>query len=236
MKLPKDRHQLQLMEEKVSDSWCFEKKAFHHGKEWVAGIDEAGRGPLAGPVVAAAVAASKVLSIPGVGDSKALSSSIRMDLKKKIFAHPDLLVGVGFAWPDEIDEINILQASLLAFSRAAEKLRIPPSFCLLDGPMKSPYLKYPQQTIIKGDARSFLIGAASIVAKETRDAIMKHYHRKWPQYGFLKHKGYPTAFHLSAIQEFGICPIHRKSFDPVRRVLEKPGNETEAFDSGFSLT
>ena len=224
------------MGENFSDPWYFEKCAFQHGSNWVAGIDEAGRGPLAGPVVAAAVASSKVVNLPGVGDSKALSSLLRIELKKKIFAHPDFLVGVGVAWPEEIDDMNILQASLLAFSRAAEKLRIPPSFCLLDGNMKSPYLKYPQQTIIKGDAKSFLIGAASIVAKETRDAIMKYYHRKWPQYGFLKHKGYPTAFHLEAILKFGICPIHRKSFDPVRRVFEKTGYTGKVFDSGFSLT
>ena len=202
----------------------------------MAGIDEAGRGPLAGPVVAAAVASSKVVSIPGVGDSKALSSSLRIELKKKIFNHPDLLVGVGVAWPEEIDSMNILQASLLAFARAAAKLRIPPGFCLLDGHMKSPYLQYPQQPIIKGDAKSFLIGAASIVAKETRDSIMNYYHRKWPHYGFLKHKGYPTAMHLSAIQEFGVCSIHRKSFDPVRRVLEKMDVKQESFNSDFSLT
>ena len=176
------------------------------------------------------------MPITGQSEIIGTSTSLRIELKKKIFKHPELFVGVGVAWPQEIDDMNILQASLLAFSRAAEKLRISPSFCLLDGNMKSPYLKYPQQTIIKGDARSFLIGAASIVAKETRDAIMTHYHRKWPQYGFLKHKGYPTAFHLAAIQKFGICPIHRKSFDPVRKVLEKSGKQGKAYDSGFSLT
>jgi len=199
------------------DLWLFEKKAFQKGFSRIAGIDEAGRGPLAGPVVSAAVIIPIYLQIPGVSDSKKLSPKQREYLYEKIY---DLAVsvGIGIVDPFEIDRINILQAALLSMAMAVENLDPQPDCLLIDGTF-SISSALPQETIPKGDALSVSIAAASIVAKVTRDRLMKRYHQDYPQFEFSKHKGYPTKAHKKAIREFGCCPIHRRSFKGVKEYL-----------------
>lgn len=211
--------QLKLFEIQSNDLWFEESKLFQKGISRIAGIDEAGRGPLAGPVIAAAVTSTRKIEIIGVKDSKQLAEKERLLLKEKIENNKELKIGIGEATPFEIDNYNILQASLLAFSRAVKNLKNKPEYCLLDGNCISPWIKQPQKAIIKGDSRSFLIAAASIIAKETRDNIMKKYDKIWPEYGFGKHKGYPTKEHRQAIKKHGICEIHRKSFEPIKSML-----------------
>jgi len=199
------------------DLWLFEKKAFHKGFSRIAGIDEAGRGPLAGPVVSAAVIIPISLQIPGVSDSKKLTPKKRHYLYEKIY---DLAVsvGIGIVDPLEIDRINILQAALLSMAMAVENLAPQPDCLLIDGTfLISSAL--PQEAIPKGDARSISIAAASIIAKVTRDRLMERYHQDYPQFGFSKHKGYPTKAHKEAIRKFGCCLIHRKSFRGVKEYL-----------------
>ena len=199
------------------DLWLFEKKAFQKGFSRIAGIDEAGRGPLAGPVVSAAVIIPIFLQIPGVSDSKKLSPKQREYLYEKIY---DLAVsvGIGIVDPFEIDRINILQAALLSMAMAVENLAPQPDCLLIDGTfLISSAL--PQEAIPKGDALSVSIAAASIVAKVTRDRLMKRYHQDYPQFEFSKHKGYPTKAHKKAIRKFGCCPIHRRSFKGVKEYL-----------------
>lgn len=199
------------------DLWFFEKKATAEGFESVAGIDEAGRGPLAGPVVSAAVILPQNFSISGVADSKKLTAKKRGRLYDEIYSHA-VSVGVGIVDPLEIDRINILQASLLAMSMATRNLRPQPECLLIDGTFSiSSHL--PQKPIAKGDALSISIAAASIVAKVTRDRLMEEYHAYYPQFGFSKHKGYPTRAHKEAIRKFGYCPIHRKTFRGVKEFL-----------------
>jgi len=199
------------------DLWLFEKKAFQKGFSRIAGIDEAGRGPLAGPVVSAAVIFPMSLQISGVSDSKKLSPRQRDYLYEKIY---DLAVsvGIGIVDPLEIDRINILQAALLSMTMAVENLAPQPDCLLIDGTflISSPL---PQEAIPKGDALSVSIAAASIVAKVTRDRLMKRYHQDYPQFEFSKHKGYPTKAHKKAIRKFGCCPIHRRSFRGVKEYL-----------------
>ncbi|MBU0769355.1 MAG: ribonuclease HII [Proteobacteria bacterium] len=199
------------------DLWLFENKAFQKGFSRIAGIDEAGRGPLAGPVVSAAVIIPISLQIPGISDSKKLTPKKRCYLYEKIY---DLAVsvGIGIVDPFEIDRINILQAALLSMAMAAENLAPQPDCLLIDGIfLISSAL--PQEAIPKGDALSVSIAAASIVAKVTRDRLMERYHQDYPQFGFSKHKGYPTKAHKEAIQKFGYCPIHRRSFKGVKEYL-----------------
>jgi ribonuclease HII len=199
------------------DLLLFEKKAFQKGFSRIAGIDEAGRGPLAGPVVSAAVIFPISLQIPGISDSKKLTPKKRDYLYEKIY---DLAVsvGIGIVDPFEIDRINILQAALLSMAMAVENLAPQPDCLLIDGtfPISS---ALPQEAIPKGDALSVSIAAASIVAKVTRDRLMKRYHQDYPQFEFSKHKGYPTKAHKQAIQKFGCCPIHRRSFKGVKEYL-----------------
>ncbi|HAY39162.1 MAG TPA: ribonuclease HII [Desulfobacteraceae bacterium] len=199
------------------DLWLFEKKAFQKGFSRIAGIDEAGRGPLAGPVVSAAVIIPISLQIPGVSDSKKLSPKQRDYLYEKIY---DLAVsvGIGIVDPFEIDRINILQAALLSMAMAVENLDPQPDCLLIDGTFLISSV-LPQEAIPKGDALSISISAASIVAKVTRDRLMERYHHDYPQFGFSKHKGYPTKAHKKAIQRFGCCPIHRRSFKGVKEYL-----------------
>ena len=199
------------------DLWLFEKKAFQKGFSRIAGIDEAGRGPLAGPVVSAAVIIPMSLQIPGVSDSKKLSPRQREYLYEKIYDFA-VSVGIGIVDPFEIDRINILQAALLSMAMAVENLVPQPDCLLIDGTflISSPL---PQEAIPKGDALSVSIAAASIVAKVTRDRLMKRYHQDYPQFEFSKHKGYPTKAHKKAIQKFGCCPIHRRTFKGVKEYL-----------------
>lgn len=185
---------------------------------YIAGVDEVGRGPLAGAVVAAAVILDPARPIYGLTDSKLLTEKKREQLYIEIQAHA-LAWAVGRAEVDEIDSINILQASFVAMQRAVAALAIQPHKVLVDG-NKAPKFACPAQAIIKGDLTEPAISAASIIAKVTRDREMVALHQQYPMYGFAAHKGYGTALHLSALQEHGPCPLHRRSFAPVREVLE----------------
>ncbi len=184
----------------------------------VAGVDEAGRGPLAGPVVAAAVILDDLKPIKGLADSKLLSPRRRESLFDEIRAKA-LCCSIAEASVEEIDALNILQATLLAMRRAVEGLRLLPRQVLVDG-KQVPLLKMPAQAIVKGDSKVPAISAASIVAKVHRDRLCADLHERWPDYGFGGHKGYPTAAHLEALRTHGACPAHRRSYAPVRAVLE----------------
>jgi ribonuclease HII len=180
-------------------------------------VDEAGRGPLAGPVVAAAVILDPANPIAGLNDSKKLSAKRREALAIEIRAKA-LAWAVSDASVEEIDQINILQASLLAMQRAVRSLPIAPERALIDG-NRCPELPCPAKAIVGGDGKVASIAAASILAKTVRDAGMLELHQRYPQYGFDRHMGYPTALHLAALQEHGVSPIHRRSYAPVARLL-----------------
>lgn len=209
--------------EYLDESWqkrtFFEKKAVSAGYELVAGVDEVGRGPLAGPVVAAVVILPRQCYINGLNDSKKLSVSQREKVAKDIC---NTLVDWGIGIVDEktIDLINILQATYLAMKKAISSLKTNPHLLLVDG-YKIPQLDIPQIPIIKGDTLSVSIQAASILAKVIRDRMMKEYDYQYPIYGFGKHKGYGTASHLEIVQKYGICDIHRRSFEPIKSKLYK---------------
>ncbi len=183
----------------------------------IAGVDEAGRGPLAGPVVAAAVILDPQKHIDGLADSKVLNERKRDSLFDLIKADA-LSWSIGIAAVEEIDEFNILQATLLAMQRAINGLAIQPDKALIDGNCL-PKLLIPAQAIVKGDSKVKAISAASIVAKVTRDRIMLDYHNQHPDYAFHLHKGYGTKQHLKEIEQFGFLPIHRKSFNPLRTLI-----------------
>jgi len=187
--------------------------------EIVCGVDEAGRGPLFGEVVAAAVILDPSQPIAGLGDSKQLSEKVRDQLFKLIWEQA-IAVSIGRASVAEIDQLNILQASMLAMQRAVDGLSVQPDMALIDG-NRCPTLACPAQAIIKGDAKELCIGAASIIAKVTRDQDMQAWHKRYPYYGLDKHKGYPTKQHLLALAEHGVCDQHRRSFGPVARILEQ---------------
>ncbi len=211
--------------------WQLEHEATSQGYKYIAGVDEAGRGPLAGPVVSAAVILPHDFSCVGIDDSKKLSEKKRNALFPKI-KEQAIAVATGISSHEEIDQINILQASLLSMKRAVENLCIPPDLPdpnLLDPDLLSPdYLlidgkftidtNIDQEAIIKGDSRSISIAAASIIAKVTRDAIMKDLHELYPQYNFIRHKGYPTKAHKEAVLKHGPCPVHRRTFRGVKEV------------------
>jgi len=182
-----------------------------------AGVDEVGRGPLAGPVVAAAVILDDLLPIKGLRDSKTVGPSMRERLDAQIRARA-LCVSVAEASVEEVDRLNILQATLLAMQRAVEGLRLVPLKVLVDG-NRLPRLKVPAEAIVRGDATVAAIAAASIVAKVHRDALLVQLHERHPAYGFAHHKGYPTPQHLAALRAHGACEAHRRSFAPVRDAL-----------------
>jgi len=184
----------------------------------ICGVDEAGRGPLAGPVFAAAVIFHPGRRAPrGIADSKVLSAAKRERLAGAIKAR-SLVWAVAWASVEEIDALNILQASLLAMRRAVESLAVAPDEVLLDG-SHCPALAYPARAVVDGDATVKVISAASILAKTARDAEMQRLHRRFPQYGFDEHKGYPTPQHLAALRRHGVCEVYRRSFAPVRELL-----------------
>ena len=185
----------------------------------IAGVDEAGRGPLAGPVVAAAVVLDPARPIQGLADSKKLSAKKRESLAVSIRQHA-LSWAVCRVEADEIDRINILQATLQAMSRSVESLDTRIDKALIDG-NQCPELSMPAEAIVKGDTKIPAISAASILAKVARDEIMVGMHENYPEYGFEKHKGYPTAAHISALMEHGPCPQHRRSYAPVQRAIKK---------------
>jgi len=183
----------------------------------VAGVDEAGRGPLAGPVVAAAVILDDLQPIKGLRDSKLIGPVCRERLALEVRGRA-LCCSVGMASVEEIDRLNILQATLLAMQRAVDGLRLVPALVLVDG-NRLPRLTMPAEAIVKGDAKVAAISAASIVAKVYRDALLAALHERHPAYGFAQHKGYPTPEHLAALRLHGACDAHRRSFAPVRAVL-----------------
>jgi ribonuclease HII len=198
-----------------SGPWRLEKDLWDRGFRLVAGVDEAGRGPLAGPVVAAAVILNREHQYPFVADSKTLKPRDR-DLAFHLVMRRARSVGWAMANNHEIDQTNILAASLQAMARAVDTLDAPPDFVLVDGNCRAP-LAMQQRTVVGGDGLSLSIGAASIVAKVVRDRIMIAYDQLYPQYGFASHKGYGTKKHLAALSEHGPCPIHRVSFKGVAR-------------------
>lgn len=197
--------------------WSYEEKAAERGFLTIAGIDEAGRGPLAGPVVSAAVVLPIHFSVTGITDSKKLTHKKR-DYLFDIICDQAVSVGVGVASPEDIDRMNILQASLHSMAIAVNNLSASPDHLLIDGTFPIA-LDISQETIKKGDSLSISIAAASIIAKVTRDRMMLDYDVQYPCYGFAKHKGYPTKAHKEAIIEHGVSPIHRKSFKGVKEFL-----------------
>jgi ribonuclease HII len=184
----------------------------------ICGVDEAGRGPLAGPVYAAAVILDPAQPIPGIADSKKLSPRTRERLQGEIRQRARAWA-IASATVEEIDRLNILQASLLAMRRAVEGLALLPELALVDG-NRCPALPCPARAVVKGDATVPAIAAASILAKTARDALMLELDARFPQYGLAQHKGYPTTAHLAALREHGVVEIHRRSFAPVRKILE----------------
>lgn len=203
------------------DLWSFEKKAIEKGSKRIAGIDEAGRGPLAGPVVSAAVVLPFSFPIWNLKDSKRLTPGQRHKILPVIYQHA-VSIGIGIVDPVEIDRINILNASLLSMAISVKNLHPKPDILLIDGLHRVSGLvssKVLQKPIPKGDTLSVSIAAASIIAKVTRDRLMERYHQDYPSFGFCRHKGYPTRAHREAIKTFGCCPIHRRSFKGVKEYL-----------------
>ena len=191
-------------------SFEYENKKREEGYKYICGCDEAGRGPLCGPVVAAAVILPEGLIIEGLNDSKKLSEKKREALFDEIIQKA-VAYGIAEATPAEIDEINILNASMLAMRRAVEMLQVKADFALIDGNCSRGF-KIPTETVVKGDAKSYSIAAASILAKVTRDRQCEELDKLYPEYGIAKHKGYPTKDHMDAVREHGPAPIYRKTF------------------------
>lgn len=190
--------------------WEIEDSFYGQGYKVICGVDEAGRGPLAGPVCAAAVILPEHLEIPGLTDSKKLTDKKRRALYP-VIQEQAIAFGIGFASEQEIDEINVLQATFLAMRRAMEQLKVQPDLALIDGNRETDF-GLPVRTVIKGDSLSLNIAAASVLAKVSRDDVMLRLAETYPAYGFDIHKGYGTRAHYEALEKFGPCPIHRKSF------------------------
>lgn len=204
------------------DRWTFERALYRSGVRAIAGVDEAGRGPLAGPVVAAAVILPVAwlrhglpAGLAGLNDSKQLRPAQRECYFAQLNATPGVRFAVARVEPEEIDRLNILRATHLAMLRALRQLEPAPEHILVDG-LPVPALPGPQTPLVRGDARSYSIAAASVLAKVTRDRCMVEYDRLYPAYGFARHKGYPTPEHLECLRRHGPCPIHRRSFLPVQ--------------------
>lgn len=216
------RHSTTAANRDTPDRFAFERELSGRGVVGVAGVDEAGRGPLAGPVVAAAVVLPVAwlkdglpAELAGLNDSKQLTATQREAFFAALTSRKEVRFGIAPVEAAVIDRINILQATHRAMNEALAQLRPPPPHALVDGlPVKS--LRFPQTAVIKGDARSYSIAAASVLAKVTRDRLLLVYDRQWPEYGFAAHKGYGTPAHLAAIARHGPCPIHRRSFAPLK--------------------
>ncbi len=207
----------------------FEYLAYEEGYKCVAGIDEVGRGPLAGPVVAAAVVLPRNFCLPGVNDSKVLSEKRRQSLAGQI-KQAAVSWAIGSVPPAYIDQENILNATREAMRLAIKDLHLKPDFLLIDA-IKIPDIEINQLPIIKGDALSISIACASIIAKVERDEIMTAFDSAYPEYGFARHKGYGTRQHLAAVEEYGPCPIHRGSFEPIKSILGgKYGHQLRLFE------
>jgi len=219
-----------MPEPMAPDLWTFEKKARQQGHPIIAGIDEAGRGPLAGPVVSAAVILPVDADLPGIDDSKKLTPARRNRLYDRLYAVARS-IGIGVVDAGEIDRINILQASLRAMAMAVANLSPRPDCLLIDGIFTIPS-DLPQQAIKKGDALSISIAAASIVAKVTRDRMMGQADELFPEFGFGRHKGYPTRAHREAIARHGCSPLHRRTFKGVREFLPDGPERSPSLQSG----
>jgi ribonuclease HII len=205
------------------DRFAFERELLRQGVTLLAGVDEAGRGPLAGPVMAAAaMLPAKWLesglppALKGLNDSKQLTARQRERFFEALIACGEVTFAIAQEEADQVDEFNILQATHRAMNKALAALAPSPQHALVDG-TRVKTLRFPQTAIVKGDARSYSIAAASVLAKVTRDRLMEEYHERWPAYGFAEHKGYGTPQHLAALAEFGPCPIHRRSFSPIKQ-------------------
>jgi len=204
--------------ERVSALYSYEREFWAKGCEWVAGVDEAGRGPLAGPVSVAAVILPHELYLPKINDSKKISAKVREELYDEIM---DKAVAVKAAFVDAktIDRVNIYQATINGMYESIFGLKQEPQAVLIDA-VKLENLNVPSLSIIKGDAKSVSIAAASIIAKVNRDRLMDKYDKEYPEYGFAHHKGYGTAEHIAALRQYGPCPIHRHSFEPIRSMVD----------------
>ena len=202
-----------------------ERELWAEGFCFIAGVDEAGRGPLAGPVAAAAVGLPRGLEVPDVFDSKQLSDSSRRALRDEIYALPGVSIGLSLLDADVIDEINILQATHRAMREAVSQLENVD--CVLVDGLAVRGFKVESRNLVKGDSLSASIAAASIIAKVARDDFMIEMDKLYPEYGFAVHKGYGTAAHLQALQKYGVTPIHRKSFRPVREIIDPPPEQLE---------
>ena len=205
-------------EQRLNELKEIDKSYFKEGYNYICGIDEAGRGPLAGPVVVAAVIMPKDSMIEGVNDSKKVSEKKREKLYELIIEEA-ISYSVGIVDQNEIDRINILNATKAGLTEAVRTLKVKPELILVDALTNIDTCGVPYKSIIKGDAKSYSIAAASIIAKVTRDRIMREWDKVYPQYGFEKHKGYGTAAHISAIKKNGLCPLHRLSF--VKNIINK---------------
>ncbi len=211
-----------LFDQLPTDTLAYEKIAQAQGFQRIAGVDEVGRGPLAGPVMATAVILPPGLRIPGIDDSKKLSP-LKREILFDVITAKALAIGTGIVEPEIIDSINILQATRLAMLNAVRQLSPLPDFLLIDGitPINTPI---PQKTVKKGDSLSLSIAAASIIAKVTRDRLMVEMDQRYPGYGFAGHKGYGSALHLEAIRQLGPCPIHRLTFGGVKEHVQCPSS------------
>ncbi len=197
----------------------YEKKAYENGASIIAGIDEAGRGPLAGPVVAAAVVLPREFRHKTLNDSKQLSPDQRDEIYAELTSRVDVFWATGVSDVNVIDAYNVLRATWRAMAIALKKLPVAPDFILIDG-LPVPGLRVRQRAIVGGDAKSFSIAAASVIAKVTRDRLMLQLHEQYPQYNFAQHKGYGTPEHLAAITRYGPSPVHRRTFAPIRETLQ----------------
>jgi ribonuclease HII len=197
----------------------YENKAVKNGAKIVAGIDEAGRGPLAGPVVAAAAILPENFRHKTLNDSKQLTEQQREEIYAELTANPEFHWAVGVSDVDVIDHYNILRATWRAMQLALDALTVRPDHALVDG-LRAPLIGVTQTAIVKGDAKSFSIAAASVMAKVTRDRMMLTIHEQFPNYNFARHKGYGTPEHLAALDQYGPSPVHRRSFAPVRQTIE----------------
>lgn len=208
-----DKHDVldECERKRLSQMISYERKAHRNGYKVIAGIDEAGRGPLAGPVVAAVCILPRKTLISGIDDSKKLQPKKRAEIYERLVNDPAIHFGVGIVGSIEIDRINIYQATIQAMLLAVKQLKILPDYLLVDG-LALPHPSIPVEKIIKGDQLSQSIAAASIIAKETRDQLMIKFDNEWPEYGFKQHKGYGTAMHCEALRKYGPSPIHRRSF------------------------
>ena len=200
-----------IEEQRIKEMLIYEQELINSGYLNIAGVDEAGRGPLCGPVVAAAVILPPNLYIEGINDSKKLSEKKREKIYEEILNNKDIVYAIGISDVDIIEEVNILNATKLAMIQAINGLNIKPDFVLIDGNQKLD-IDIESQTLVSGDSKSASIAAASIVAKVTRDRMMLEFDKEYPEYSFAKHKGYGTKLHIETIKKYGLCKIHRPSF------------------------